>query len=80
MSVLNPMMLALLKQGDPRMVVQQIIQTNYPNDPMMRQLYQMGANNDTQGLQQFARQFFSQQGRDFDTEYNNLLAQLKNMR
>ena len=80
MSVLNPMMLALLKQGDPRMVVQQIIQTNYPNDPMMRQLYQMGVNNDTQGLQQFARQFFSQQGRDFDTEYNNLLAQLKNMR
>lgn len=80
MSVLNPMVLALLKQGDPRMVAQQIIQTNYPNDPMMRQLYQMGVNNDTQGLQQFARQFFSQQGRDFDTEYNNLLAQLKNMR
>lgn len=80
MSFLNPMMLALLKQGDPRMVVQQIIQTNYPNDPMMRQLYQMGVNNDTQGLQQFARQFFSQQGRDFDAEYNNLLAQLRSMK
>ena len=80
MSILNPMMLTILKQGDPRMVVQQIIQTNYPNDPMMKQLYQMGVNNDTQGLQQFARQFFSQQGRDFDAEYNNLLAQLKSMK
>ena len=80
MSILNPMMLTILKQGDPRMVVQQIIQTNYPNDPMMKQLYQMGINNDTQGLQQFARQFFSQQGRDFDAEYNNLLAQLRSMK
>ena len=59
------------------MVAQQIIQTNYANDPMMQQILQMGMNNDTKGLEQFARQYFSQQGRDFDTEYKNLLNQLK---
>lgn len=77
MSVLNTPLINMLKQGGPRMVAQQIIQTNYANDPMMQQVLQMGMNNDTKGLEQFARQYFSQQGRDFDTEYKNLLNQLK---
>lgn len=77
MSVLNTSLINMLKQGGPKMVAQQIIQTNYANDPIMQQVLQMGMNNDTKGLEQFARQYFSQQGRDFDTEYNNLLNQLK---
>ena len=73
MSVLNPLsLLAQIQQGNPRDVAQQIIQTNYRNDPMMQSILQMGLNNDTQGLEQMARQLLGQQGRDFDTELANL--------
>lgn len=73
MSILNPLsLLAQIQQGNPRDVAQQIIRTNYRNDPMMQSILQMGLNNDTQGLEQMARQLLSQQGRDFDTELANL--------
>lgn len=74
MSVLNPLsLLAQIQQGNPRDVAQQIIQTNYRNDPMMQSILQMGLNNDTKGLEQMARQLLGQQGRDFDTELANLM-------
>lgn len=73
MSILNPLsLLAQIQQGNPRDVAQQIIRINYRNDPMMQSILQMGLNNDTQGLEQMARQLLSQQGRDFDTELANL--------
>ena len=73
MSVLNPLsLLAQIQQGNPRDVAQQIIRTNYRNDPMMQSILQMGLNNDTKGLEQMARQLLGQQGRDFDTELANL--------
>ena len=78
MSVLNPnSIISMIKQGNPQQIAQQIIQTQYANNPMMQQIYQMGLNNDTKGLEQLARQIFSQQGRDFDAEYNRLLNELR---
>ena len=74
MSILNPLsLLTQIQQGNPRDVAQQIIQTNYRNDPMMQSILQMGLNNDTKGLEQMARQLLGQQGRDFDTELANLM-------
>lgn len=73
MSILNPLsLLSQIQQGNPRDVAQQIIQQNYRYDPMMQSILQMGLNNDTQGLEQMARQILGQQGRDFDTELANL--------
>lgn len=73
MSVLNPLsLLAQIRSGNPREVAQQIIQTNYRNDPLMQNILQMGLNNNTQGLEQMARQLLSQQGKDFDIELANL--------
>jgi hypothetical protein len=78
MSILNPLSLvAQLRAGNPRDVAQQIIQTNYKNDPIMQNVLQMGLNNDTKGLEQFARQLLGQQGKDFDTEMANLRQSLK---
>lgn len=80
MAALNPIQLMqLLKKGNPQEVAQQIIQTNYANDPTMRKLLQMGQNNDIQGLKQFAQQYFAQQGRDFESEMNNLMTALKEL-
>lgn len=80
MSILNPnTIITMIKQGNPRAAAQQLVQTTYANDPMMQQLFQMGMNNDFKGIEQFARQYFSQQGRDFDAEYNAMMNEIRRM-
>lgn len=74
MASLNPLqLLQQIKNGNPRMVAEQIIQTNYSNNPMMQNLLRMGQNGDVKGLEQFATQYFGQQGRDFNAEMQNFL-------
>lgn len=72
-------LLSQIKNGNPRMVAEQIIQTNYANNPMMQNLLQMGQNGDVQGLEQFATQYFGQQGRDFNTEMRSFLETIQKM-
>ena len=80
MASLNPLQLLLqIKNGNPRMVAEQIIQTNYANNPMMQNLLRMGQNGDVQGLEQFATQYFGQQGRDFNTEMRSFLETIQKM-
>ena len=79
-SNLNPIQLMqMLRQGNPKAVAQQIIQTNYPNDPNMQQLLQLGMKGDTNTLSQIAHQIFSQQGRDFNVELQSLINTTKNL-
>ena len=79
-SNLNPMQLMqMLRQGNPKAVAQQIIQTNYPNDPNMQQLLQLGMKGDTSTLSQIAQQIFSQQGRNFNVELQSLINTTKNL-
>lgn len=79
MGNMNPMQLLMaLKNGDPQQVAAQIAQQN-PNNPIVQQVYQMGVNNDVDGLNNFAKQYFSQQGRDFNKELNTLMNAVKNM-
>ncbi len=80
MANLNVMQLfSQIKNGNPRMVAEQIIQSNYANNPMMQNLLRMGQNGDVQGLEQFATQYFGQQGRDFNTEMRNFMNTIQNM-
>ena len=72
-------LLSQIKNGNPRMVAEQIIQTNYANNPMMQNLLQMGQNGDVQGLEQFATQYFGQQVRDFNTEMRSFLETIQMM-
>lgn len=71
-------LLNTLKSGNPQTVATQIIQQNFSSDPMMQNLLKMAQNGDEQGLRQFATQFFSSQGRDFNSEMNSFLSTLKN--
>lgn len=74
MAALNPMQLiSLLRGGNPQQVVQQIIQTNYPNDPTMQQLLQYAHQGNTQAINQFAQQYFARSGRDFQSEFKSLM-------
>ena len=78
MAVLDPIqLLTMLQNGNPQEVAQRIIQANFSNDPTMQNLLKMGQNNDIQGLKQFAQQYLSQRGMDFDTEMNKLMQALK---
>lgn len=80
MAALNPMqLLGMLKGGNPQSVAEQIIQQNFPNDPTMQNILQMGQRGDTQGLQQFAQQFLGQQGKDFNSEMSNLMNMIKGL-
>lgn len=80
METLNPMQLiSLLRGGNPQQVVQQIIQTNYPNDPTMQQLLQYAQQGNTQALNQFAQQLFARSGRDFQSEYQSLMDTIRRL-
>ena len=80
MANLNPIqLLNLLRSGNPQAVAQQIIQQNYPNDPTMQQLLELGRQGNTQALNHFAEQFFARSGRDFKTEFNSFMASLNQM-
>lgn len=80
MAVLNPnQLLVMLKEDNPQAVAQQIIRTNFANDPMMMNVLQMGQKGDIQGLKQFAQQYLSQQGRNFDDEMNKLMQAIKGL-
>lgn len=80
MGNLNPVQLLMaLKANNPQQVATSIIQQNFPNDPTFRSLLQMAANNDIQGIEKFAQQYFTNQGLDFGTEMNNLLTAVSKM-
>lgn len=72
-------LITLLKQGNPQQIVTQIISTNYPNDPSMQRLLELGERGDINQLQQIAQQLLSQQGKDFNTEMQNLMAVIKQL-
>jgi hypothetical protein len=48
-------LITLLKQGNPQQIVTQIISTNYPNDPSMQRLLELGERGDINQLQQIAQ-------------------------
>lgn len=80
MANLNPLQIVnLLKSNNPRAAVEQIIQAKYPNNPFMQNLLQLGNQGNTQAIQQIVTQMFNQQGRDFNTEYQNFMQQIKHL-
>lgn len=79
MNNLNPsQLLSMLKSGNPQAVATQIIQQNYSSDPVLQNLLKMAQDGNEQGIKQFANEFFSSQGKNLNTELNNLFAALKN--
>ena len=80
MAVIDPMQLMnMLKNGNSQQVAEQIIKTNFSNDPIMMNLLQLGQKGDVQSLKQFAQQYLSQQGKDFNKEMNNLMKTIKEL-
>ena len=75
---LNPMIvMSMLRQSNPRDVVMQIANQQYPNDPFIHNLVQMAERGDTQGLQKVVGGMLGAQGKNFSAEMQNLLNAVK---
>jgi hypothetical protein len=42
------------------------------NNPMLKNLVEMAEKGDMQGVENFARNIYKEQGKDFDKEYNEI--------
>ena len=67
----NPMQFMNMLKGikNPKEAVLSIVKSN--TNPMLKNLVEMAEKNDTKGVEDFARNFLKEQGRDFDQEFNN---------
>ena len=79
MANLNPiMLLSLLKSGNPQSIAQQLFQNNFQSNPNMQSLMQLARSGNSQGVEQFAKNYFQQIGKDYNTELNNLMQLIGN--
>ena len=54
---------------NPKQAVINMIKSN--NNPMLKNLVEMAEKGDTKGVENFARNFYKEQGKDYDQEFNN---------
>ena len=80
MANLNPLqLLSMIKRGNPQVIAQQLFQNNFSSNPDMQNLMQMAMKGNSQGIQQFAQQYFGRQGMDFNTEISNFMRLIRGM-
>lgn len=72
------MLLSLLKGNGPQSVAQQLFQNNFQSNPNMQSLMQLARSGNSQGVEQFAKNYFQQIGKDYNTELNNLMQLVRN--
>ena len=64
-----------MKQGNPQQLVERLVMNN--TNPMLRQLVEKAKNGDSKGVEEFARNIYKQQGRDFDKEFSQFMSNFK---
>ena len=66
-----------MRQGkNPQAIMLSMLQQQAGNNPISQNLLKMAQNNDTKGIEQFARNLCAQRGLDFDKELANFKKQL----
>ena len=75
---MNPMqLLAMMRNGqNPTAMLMQLMQSQMGGTPLGDNLVQMAKNNDTQGIENVARNLCQQRGLDFDKEFASFRQQL----
>ena len=73
----NPMQFINMLKGikSPKDAVINMIKTN--NNPMIKNLVEMAENGNSKGVENFARNLYAQQGRDFDKEFGEFMNNFK---
>lgn len=60
---------------NPQQMVMNMLGGN--DNPMINNLKEMAEKGDNEGIQNFARNYFKEQGRDFDKEFNEFMSNFK---
>lgn len=73
----NPMQMMNLLKGvkSPKDAVINMIKSN--NNPMVKNLVEMAETGNYKGVEDFARNLYAQQGKDFDKEFNDFMSNFK---
>ena len=74
---MNPMNMLkgfIAKKMNPEQIIMQSLGNN--NNPMMKNLLDMAKKGDEQGVENFARNLFKEQNRDFDKEFAQFMQQV----
>lgn len=73
----NPIALIknFMKQGNPQQLVEQLVLNN--TNPMIRQLVEKAKSGDSKSVEEFARNIYKQQGRDFDKEFSQFMSNFR---
>ena len=73
----NPMQFMNMLNGikNPKDAVINMIKSN--NNPMIKNLVEMAEKGNSKGVEEFARNLYAQQGRDFDKEFGEFMNNFK---
>ena len=73
----NPIQLMNMLRGikNPKDAVISMVKSN--NNPMIKNLVEMAENGNSKGVEDFARNLYAQQGRDFDKEFGEFMKNFK---
>jgi len=73
----NPigMLKMLLANKNPKQIIEQAAKNN--SNPIMNNLVNMARSGNSKGIEEFARNLFKEQGRDFDKEFNEFINNFK---
>lgn len=66
---------SLVGNNNPQQVAMQMLGNN--NNPMLNNLIKMARDGNTQGIENFARNFYKERGRDFDKEFTDFMSNFK---
>lgn len=61
--------------GNPKNLVMKAIGGN--NNPMIKNLIQMASSGNSKDIEQFARNYMSEKGIDFDTEFEKFMSNFR---
>lgn len=73
----NPiqMIKMLMGKGNPEEVAKQLMGDN--SNPLLMNVLKMAQSGDTQGVENFARNLYKEQGKDFDKEFSEFMSNFK---
>ena len=73
----NPMQFINMLKGfkNPKEVVFKMLEGN--NNPIMKNLVEMAKKGDKDGIENFARNLYNQQGKDFDKDFSEFMNNFK---
>lgn len=69
----NPMQILQMirKGGNPQQIMLNLMEQQMSGTPMGDNLIQLAKNGNSRDIESIVRNIFSQNGRDFDSEFNN---------